>query len=1147
MGRARRCALVLCMLALGAPLVGAGVEPAGATIAPATPAYSSVAAGEVHSCAVTAGTIRCWGDNSFGQLGDGTTKPSAMPKLVPGLTDATAVAVGVASTCALRAGGTVVCWGYNVTGGLGDGTTTTRLVPTPVSGLSGVVAIDLGRTTACARLSNGTVRCWGGNAFGQIGDGTTIDRLVPTPVSGLASVSSLSVGDGFACASLASGAARCWGANSFNQLGDGTSTNRPVPVSPVGLSGVTSIAAGGGHGCAVVSGATVKCWGQNGAGQLGDGTTAFSRSTPVVVSGLTSVAQVTAGSSFTCARRSDGSVRCWGSNLFGQVGDGTTTGRVTPVPLTTLSSIAEVSAGLYHACSRTSGGTVRCWGRNAFGEVGDGTLLQRSAPTLLYRNLQGATAVVSGDDHSCALMFDGTVRCWGANASGQLGDGTTTPRSRMTEVQGVTGAIAIAAGAKHTCALLADRTARCWGENGGGQLGDSSTTDRSAAVTVLGLNGAVAIDAGEGHTCALMVDRTARCWGANGSGQLGDGSTTGRTTPGAVSGLSGASQLGVGVQHACAVVPGTGVRCWGEGGAGQLGVGSTSDSLVPVTVASTSSAAEVLGGSFFTCARFSPDGVKCWGQNSSRQLGDGTGTSSSIPTATRIDDVIALGVGSSHSCAVLESRAVECWGFNSRGQLGDGTTSNASVPVAVVGLADVLAVAPGSEHTCALVVGGSVRCWGDGGAGQLGNGSTSTSASPVLVPTRPGQPAVTVATPGSSRVTLGWAAPASTGGSPVVGYVITPYIAGIAQAPIAHGASPLSRQITGLVPGTAYTFRVAAVNAVGQGYESAASPVAVPTTTPAAPSAVSGTRANASAIVSWVAPADGGSAITGYTVTPYLGALAQTPVVVSAPATSKLITGLTNGSSYTFRVAATNANGTGPASAASNVVVPGVAWAPFGSWSALVRRVYLDLTAVAPTSAETATWERALSAGSRTKGDLVEFLRRGDDNANQVDPMVRLYRAFLGRAPDRSGLVFWVSRRRTGSWTLVRVADSFAGSSEFSRKYGSLTNDEFVRLIYEDVLERPGDEGGIAFWAGQIDSGRRSRGAVMVGFSESSEYQRKQAENTDVAVAYAFLLGRMPTAGETSTWTSRQRAGTPQAFLASELLDSSAYTTHITG
>jgi hypothetical protein len=224
---------------------------------------------------------------------------------------------------------------------------------------------------------------------------------------------------------------------------------------------------------------------------------------------------------------------------------------------------------------------------------------------------------------------------------------------------------------------------------------------------------------------------------------------------------------------------------------------------------------------------------------------------------------------------------------------------------------------------------------------------------------------------------------------------------------------------------------------------------------------------------------------------------------------------------------------------------PAPPYAPFTSWAAFVARQYQDVLGRSPTAAESSTWVGNLSTGKQTRGQLVDRLRRSSENTTNVDPTARLYRALLGRAPDPSGLKYWINRRRSGAWTLVRMADSFATSAEFKRKYGALTNRQFVTRIYTDVLGRTADPAGVTFWTKQLDTKRRTRGSVMVGFSESNEYQRKQAENTDVAVAYIFLLGRGPNVDETAAWVRQELGGAPHATLLEGILASSAYASRV--
>ena len=317
-------------------------------------------------------------------------------------------------------------------------------------------------------------------------------------------------------------------------------------------SGMTAIAAGADHTCALTTTGGVKCWGYNSYGQLGDGTTT-NRTTPVDVSGLSSgVTAIAAGYRYTCALTAAGGVKCWGSNGFGQLGDGTTTDRHTPVDVSGLSSgVTAIAVGEWHTCALTAGGATKCWGYNPYGQLGDGTTTERHTPVNVSGLSSGVTAIAASAYHTCALTAGGAAKCWGYNPFGQLGDGTTTNRITPVNVSGLgSGVTAIAAGWYHTCAVTTGGAAKCWGYNPYGQLGDGTTTERHTPVNVSGLSSdAQAISAGEGYTCALTSSGEIKCWGYNSSGQLGDGTTTDRHTPVNVSGTKGEVDLPVGGQY----------------------------------------------------------------------------------------------------------------------------------------------------------------------------------------------------------------------------------------------------------------------------------------------------------------------------------------------------------------------------------------------------------------------------------------------------------------------------------------------------------------------------------------------------------------------------------------------------------------------
>ena len=359
-----------------------------------------------------------------------TTLPCGAPVLVT---------AGAKHTCVLTAGGGVACWGANDSGQLGDGTTTDRLAPVPVTGFAtGVAAIAAGDYHTCLLTTAGGVKCWGRNRNGQVGDGTTTNRTAPVAVSGLASgVLAVTAGAYHTCALTTAGGVKCWGYNTLRQIGDGTTTDRPTPVTVSGLaSGVAAVKAGTNHTCAVMNDGGVKCWGSNSNGQLGDGTT-DQPSVPVRVSGVTSgVAAVTAGAFHTCVVMTTGGAMCWGGNTTGQLGDGTTTARSVPVAVIGLApGVTAIAGGNSHTCALTAGGGVQCWGGNEYGQLGFGPWRgQALLPVWVVGLTAGVAAIEAGDYHTCAVTTGGGLACWGANGSGQLGDGTTTNRDTPTPV-----------------------------------------------------------------------------------------------------------------------------------------------------------------------------------------------------------------------------------------------------------------------------------------------------------------------------------------------------------------------------------------------------------------------------------------------------------------------------------------------------------------------------------------------------------------------------------------------------------------------------------------------------------------------------------------------------------------------------------------
>jgi alpha-tubulin suppressor-like RCC1 family protein len=403
------------------------------------------------------------------------------------------------------------------------------------------------------------------------------------------------------------------------------------------------------------------------------------------------------------------------------------------------SGVIAVSAGGDRTCAVVNGGDVRCWGDNTYNLIGNGTVpvTQATTPSDVVGITKKVDTIATGGGYSCAVIA-GTLKCWGGNASGQLGNGRTVDAFTPTPVTGLgSDVVAVAAGGNHSCALTALGGVKCWGNNLAGKLGDGTTMDSLTPVDVVGLgSGAVAIAVGGVHSCAVMNTGGVKCWGLN--SRLGIGISTGFTpVPTDVTSLSsGVVAITAGFLHTCVVTSGGGVKCWGVNSAGQIGSGNTTNALVPTDVIGLSSGAiEVAAGGSHTCSIIAGSGVKCWGDNSAGQLGNNTTVASLVPT-----DVSGLGAGvariatgSSHSCAVTNDGGAKCWGYNANGQLGNNTTVNALVPSDVSGLSNgVVGIAAGG-HTCAASTSGGAKCWGPNTFGELGDGAPPFFLTPVTV------------------------------------------------------------------------------------------------------------------------------------------------------------------------------------------------------------------------------------------------------------------------------------------------------------------------------------------------------------------------------------------------------------------------------
>ena len=391
-----------------------------------------------------------------------------------------------------------------------------------------------------------------------------------------------------------------WQSTCGGSSGTGPTGGAPGPTGtagPTGNAGSTvptgaspgpalAIAASLGGICALINSGSVYCWGSNGFGELGNGMTGGSV-TPTPVTGISTATGIASDTGATvCAVLASGQVLCWGDGLQGELGNGADSSASTPVAVSGITSATRVAVGGYdgHACAVLVTGQVECWGYANQGQLGNGVQMNESNVPVTVSGITDATQVAAGWDHTCALLMSGQIDCWGSNGFGQLGTGPAINASSVpVSVSGIANATQVATGDEHSCALLATGTVDCWGYNLYGELGNGSLMTSSAVpVQVSGIATAIEIAAGDFGACALLADGSVDCWGINGNGQLGNGTMTDSNVPVQVSALPRASHIATDFTS-CAVLVSGRVECWGANGSGELGY-QGGDSAIPVPI-----------------------------------------------------------------------------------------------------------------------------------------------------------------------------------------------------------------------------------------------------------------------------------------------------------------------------------------------------------------------------------------------------------------------------------------------------------------------------------------------------------------------------------------------------------------------------------
>ena len=710
----------------------------------------AIGAGANHSIAVKSdGTAVGFGDNFYGQLGDGTNTDRLTPVSVSGLTGAVSAASSASAnhSLILKSDGTVRSFGLNADGQLGDNSTTDRNTAVTVSGLAGAVALAAGESHSLALKSDDTVKSWGSNAEGQLGDGTTTDRLTPVSVSGLTSIKAIGAGQLYGLAVESDGTVHSWGSNADGALGDGTTLSRtsPLDVSEPAflfrtatprirvpsdtyendLEVVIELEA-------PTQGATIY--------YTTDGDTPTTSDTAIVSGASVSVTEPLTLKAKAFA------TGCADSHVSSETyGFKVATPSVSPAA-GTYSQPQFVTLG-----TASSGATLR-YTNDGTTPTGSSTSYTERIPLLQTTLLKvrgfrsswtdsdvtsalytiAPTAAGAGDVFGAALTNTGEVYAWGYGGNGELGDGTWSNHMQPAPVTGLSDAVAIATGGYHTLALKEDGTVVSWGDNPGA-LGDGTFTSRNSPVAVLDITNIVAVSAGASHSLALEADGTVWAFGTNSYGQLGDGTTTTRTSPVAVSSLTDVVAIDAGMYHSLAVTSDDRVWAWGSGVDGQLGDGGSAGRTVPYQVADLYDIVAVAGGEGHSLALRKDGQLFSWGRGNNGQLGNGSTLDRPFPVRASLSGAVAIAAGRYHSLAITPDGSVWGWGLQTGGQAGDGSTTDVLNPVQLSGPSSAVSVSGSVNISLAVTSDKTVWGWGINVYGQVGDGTTDTRLAPVRV------------------------------------------------------------------------------------------------------------------------------------------------------------------------------------------------------------------------------------------------------------------------------------------------------------------------------------------------------------------------------------------------------------------------------
>jgi uncharacterized repeat protein (TIGR01451 family) len=638
-------------------------------------------------------------------------------------------------------GGTVWAWGWNTGGILGDGTTTSRLVPVQVPGLTGIVAVEpQGPFGAMALKEDGTVWTWPSYDSSQ---SPSVPVLTPVQMPGLSEIKAIACGRLHVLALKTDGTVWAWGNNQRGELGTGNTSPAGTPVQVTGLTDVIAIDAGNQYSLALKSDGTVWSWGSSASGQLGIPYDGQIRKIPGPVSLSGGFVAIAAGYNHALALHSNGTVWAWGENYSFQIGvewrvqaGGSFPYEYLPVQVPQVEGATAIAAGSNHSAAIRADGTLLIWGSNSYGLLGLGDLRPNAPPTAVP-GLGPVRAVALSSTSTYALQEDGQFFAWGSKLQGALGNGEDGKQKTPTLIPDLNGVTAMAATSGHTLALLSDGTVYAWGTNDRGQLGDGSTEPRITPAPVPDLSNVVAITADSNHSLALKDDGTVWSWGSSWSEVTPEGNPLGILVPTRFDALADVSALSVSNGHAVALKQDGSVWAWGDDSYGAVSGRLYEKSYYATPVAVAGLPADIT--SIAACARNnlalqSNGDVWAWGDGSTKIYGPLNFDSAAPAVVQGLSGIVKIACGDFHYIALQNDGTTWIWGSNYAAALGLGVSVDSLPPTRLEALPDVAAIACDLNLTVALRNDGSVWTWGADIIGTAGTAPNANHPVPEPVP-----------------------------------------------------------------------------------------------------------------------------------------------------------------------------------------------------------------------------------------------------------------------------------------------------------------------------------------------------------------------------------------------------------------------------